>query len=110
LSFSPNDENEILKYINEINQYLNFIENNEDMIIAAMLKNIIVIKNKNWLKKNESPYTIETIKNKVGSIKEISFLGNGKYTIIFDDANIFLGHDIEVTMKKQKVGSIAIVG
>lgn len=110
VTFNPNTESEISSYLPEINKYLIFIEANVEIINKSMFETITELKNRNWLLKNEKQYTIDTIRKKNIKIKAINFSGKNNYSIFYKDDGLFLGHDIEITMRKDRIMSISISG
>lgn len=110
LTFHPKNEAEIETYLQEINKQIDFIENNNEKIQNSMYEAVLHIKNTYWLDAYEKPYTIDSIQTKAKEIKEVNFKDKNNYSIIYDDDNIFSGHNIEVSMQNNIILDISICG
>lgn len=110
LTFRPKNEAEIETYLQKINKQIDFIENNNEKIQNSMYEAVLHIKNTYWLDANEKPYTIDSIQTKAKKIKEVNSKDKNNYSIIYDDNNMFSGHDIEVSMQNNIILDISICG
>ncbi|MCG6154041.1 DUF2262 domain-containing protein [Leptospira bandrabouensis] len=110
IHFSPDNEANIHKYIKNINSKLAEFLRNKENYIDKISNEILEIKNKSWLSFGQSKLQKEDIFPLINKIKEISFNYNNSYSVFLYDNQLFLGHDIEVRIYKEKIEEICLTG
>lgn len=66
-----------------------------DRLLAALVKDMLPLKNENWLDEGDKPVTAVRFRKSL-SLSEILVTSNGSYECIFDDGEQFWGHDLVV--------------
>ncbi|TGL10272.1 DUF2262 domain-containing protein [Leptospira levettii] len=110
ISFCPDNVTEIPTFVKEINLKLNEYILNQKKYFDRIVDEILKLKNRSWLSSEEKKYTKKEILLKFGEIKEIHFNKDFSYSIFYNDNQIFLGHNIEVRIKKEKITEITFAG
>ncbi|MCT8335776.1 hypothetical protein NUH30_18970 [Leptospira sp. 85282-16] len=110
ISFSPDNVSEIPTFVKEINLKLNEYILNQKKYTDRIVDEILKLKNRSWLSSEENKYTKKEIMLKFGEIKEIYFNKDFSYSIFYNDNQLFLGHYIEVRIKKEKITEITLAG
>ncbi|EOQ98303.1 PF10020 family protein [Leptospira wolbachii serovar Codice str. CDC] len=110
IHFSPNNETEISNYIKNINSILAEFFRNQERYLDKIIDAVLELKNKSWLSLGEPIFQKMDISLKIYKIKEISFNYNNSYSVFLNDNQLFLGHDIEVRIYKEKIKEICLTG
>jgi len=98
------------KFIDLINNKLNWISNNEETLKNGIAKNLVPLKNDSWLNENESEISNDEFIKRI-KLNRITFYGNGDSELTFDDDDLFWGHQIVADLSvKNKLTDINIRG
>ena len=98
------------KFIDKINQNLNWIADNENGIKSGIAEKLLSLKNENWLEENETKLSESEFIKRI-KLNAVSFFGNGNSELIFDDGDLFWEHQIVANLNtKNKLTDINIRG
>ena len=81
------------KFIELMSQKLNWISEHERELKKSVAKKLLPLKNETWLEEDESQLSISEFMKRI-ELSSISFYGKGNSEMIFDDGDLFWGHDI----------------
>lgn len=81
------------KFIDLINNKLNWISNNEETIKHEIVNKLLSLKNDSWLNENESEISKSDFIKRI-KLNEITFYGDGSSELTFEDDDLFWGHQI----------------
>lgn len=98
------------KFIDKINKKLNWVANNEIYLNNEIAKKLVPLKNESWLGENEDDISNDEFIKRV-QISNITFYEDGNTELVFEDDDLFLGHQIIVDLSiKNKLTGINIRG
>ncbi|WP_422860405.1 DUF2262 domain-containing protein [Flagellimonas sp. S174] len=98
------------KFIDLINNKLNWISNNEETLKNGIAKKLVPLKNDSWLNENESEISNSEFIKRI-ELNGITFYGDGSSELTFDDDDLFWEHQIVVDLGiKNNLSSINIRG
>ena len=97
-------------FIRKVNIQLNWLSKNKDFISNNISKDLLELKNENWVDKNQSIYNKESFFEYM-NLNLISFKHDSSFLLTFEGFNLFEGHFIEVELNsKYQIKSINLVG
>ncbi|ULC60448.1 DUF2262 domain-containing protein [Flaviramulus sp. BrNp1-15] len=97
-------------FIIGLNQKLNWISKNKNEINSQIAKKLLPLKNQSWLNDNESIITERDFINRI-KLGSILFFGDLSSELVYDDGNLFWGHQIVADLnKKNELTNVDIQG
>jgi hypothetical protein len=97
------------KFIDLINEKLNWISENKETIKNGIAKKLVPLKNDSWLDENEPEISNSEFIKRI-QLNGITFYEDGNSELNFDDDNLFYGHQIVADLKNNKLTDISING
>ncbi|MBQ0737068.1 DUF2262 domain-containing protein [Aquimarina celericrescens] len=98
------------KFIDQINRNLNWIAENESELKSRVTEKLLPLKNENWLDENEAELSENDFVKRI-KLTSISFFGKGNSEMIFDDGDLFWGHEIVADLNvKNKLTDVNVRG
>lgn len=111
VSFDPDEvDGDLDGFIGKINKQLDWLSSNRKLVDNVIVRDLLGLKNSNWLQEKETPLTEETFVNKIKLIS-ITFFDDLSFDLDFDDGDTFAGHTIVVSVTtNRKVENATIEG
>jgi hypothetical protein len=89
---------------------LDWLSSNKKLVDNVIIRDLLHLKNSNWLQEEEGPLTEKDFINKV-RLTSIIFSNDMSFDLDFDDGDIFAGHTIVVPVTtNRKVKNATIEG
>lgn len=87
--------------VNKINKQLDWLSSNKALVDNVIARDLLKIKNTSWLNEGETAITGEQLTNSV-NLRYITFSGDGSCELYFNDGDTFAGHEIVVSVSKDR--------
>lgn len=111
LTFDPNIASKnINEFVQKINKQLNWLIKGKSLIDAAVIAELLQLKNDSWLDDGQKPVHQEYFLKSIQLIS-VDFTTNAAFDLYFDDGNLFWGHSIIVNVNsKCEIKDASIAG
>lgn len=97
-------------FVQKINLQLNWLTKSKNLVNEVIIRDLLPLKNENWLEENQSAISEEDFINSI-HLTSIDFNKNAAFELFFDDGDLFWGHSISVSVNaKREVKEATIAG
>jgi len=97
-------------FINKVNSLLNWLIKNKKLVDEVIIRDLLPLKNDNWLDEGETVLNAEELLNAL-SLTSIGFDEETNIDLHYDDGDLFGGHTVVVLISaKRKVKEASIEG
>ncbi|QKJ29867.1 DUF2262 domain-containing protein [Mucilaginibacter mali] len=102
VSFNPNDiPDNSEAFITQINKQLNWLIKNPEAVNEVIIRDLLQLKNDNWLNEDETPLTKESFLKSI-RLTSIGFYEDTNFSLYYDDGDLFFGHTIIVEINAER--------